>query len=76
MSYASLILAIAAGGCTIVLAVVVKSWESILFAIFFCACMAVALVRSRILSEEALLRRQDKLMETKDDPKEIARWVP
>jgi hypothetical protein len=61
----------------IVLAIWTKSVLSIIFASVVTTLMAAAFIRSRGMSEEEMLRRQDLAIgKPCDDPKEMARWVP
>jgi hypothetical protein len=65
----------------IIVAIVFAVWSRSLFSIIFAASatllLSVSLLRSRKVSEEEMLGRQDRAMaKTKDDPKEMARWVP
>jgi len=53
------------------------SWTSISFAVFFVVMLAISIVRSRGVDEKEMMRRQDDAMgKGKDDPSEMARWVP
>jgi hypothetical protein len=52
------------------------SFFSILFAVFAAVLVTLSLLRSRKVDEREMIRRQDKAMATKDDPTEMARWVP
>jgi hypothetical protein len=53
------------------------SWISISFAIVAVVALAISIVRSRGVDEKKMMRRQDEAMgKGKDDPSEIARWVP
>jgi len=39
--------------------------------------LLISFLRSRKIDEEEMMRRQDEAMaKTKDDPNEMARWVP
>jgi len=50
---------------------------AVLFAVFVIVLLLISLLRSRRLSEEEMMRRQDKAIgNPKDDPNEMARWVP
>src|ERR1700724_2013525 len=50
---------------------------SVLFAVFAAVLITLSLLRSRKIDEKEMMRRQDKaIMATRDDPTEIARWVP
>jgi len=61
----------------IALAVWQRSVIMMLFAVTVTVLVPLSLVRSRRLGEEEMIRRQDKAMaKTKDDPSEMARWVP
>ena len=54
-----------------------RSWVAILLAAFVIALLLTSFMRSRRIDEEAMMRRQDKAMgKPKDDPNEMARWVP
>jgi hypothetical protein len=53
------------------------SWTSISFAIFVVVIFVISIVRSRGVDEKEIMRRQDEAMgKGKDDPSEMARWVP
>jgi hypothetical protein len=53
------------------------SWTSISFAIFTIVMLAISIVRSRGVDEKEMMRRQDDTMgKGKDDPSEMARFVP
>jgi hypothetical protein len=53
------------------------SWTSISFAIFVVVMLVISIVRSRGVDEKEMMRRQDEAMgRGKDDPSEMARWVP
>jgi hypothetical protein len=53
------------------------SWTSISFAVFVVVMLAISIVRSRGVDEKEMMRRQDDAMgKGKDDPREMARWVP
>ena len=65
----------------VAVAIALAAWHRSVIMIAFAAAVSVliplSLVRSRRLGEEELIRRQDKAMgKTKDDPSEMARWVP
>jgi hypothetical protein len=61
-------------------AVIFAAWSrslgSIIFATFVAVLFPVSLLRSWKLSEAEMMRRQDEAMKIKDDPNEMARWVP
>jgi hypothetical protein len=61
-------------------AVIFAAWSrspgSIIFAIFVAILFPVSLLRSWKLGEAEMIRRQDAAMKTRDDPSEMARWVP
>jgi uncharacterized membrane protein len=40
------------------------------------ALLLFSILRSRGVSEDEMIRRQDAIGKTKDDPNEMARWVP
>jgi hypothetical protein len=61
---------------TIIFAVWHASFFSIFFAVFATMLIAISILRSRKVDEREMMRRQDKAMATKDDPSEMARWVP
>ena len=61
----------------IIFALWARSLFSIVFASIMTVLMTVAFIRSRRISEAEMIRRQDLAMgKAKDDPKEMARWVP
>ena len=64
-------------GVAIGLAAWQRSAILIIFAVVVTVLISFSLSRSRKLSEEEMLRRQDKAMgKPTDDPREMARWVP
>jgi hypothetical protein len=48
----------------------------IAFALFAAVLILISFLRSRNRDEKEMIQRLDKAMETKDDPSEMARWVP
>jgi hypothetical protein len=65
----------------VAVAIALAAWHRSGIMIVVAAAVSVliplSLVRSRRLGEEELIRRQDKAMgKKKDDPSEMARWVP
>jgi uncharacterized membrane protein YfcA len=62
----------------IIFAVLSRSLLSIIFAASVPVLFTVSFLRSRKLSEEEIIRRQDRLMGKPgiDDPKKMARWIP
>jgi hypothetical protein len=54
----------------------VRSAESILFATLVTVLLPISFLLSWKLGEKEMARRLDKAMDTKDDPNEMARWVP
>jgi hypothetical protein len=54
----------------------VRSVESILFATLVTVLLPISFLLSWKLGEKEMARRLDKAMDTKDDPNEMARWVP
>ena len=70
------------GALTILGVIVVAIWDKSVLSIIFAAAVVTALIvvafiRSRGISEEEMVRRQDLAMgKPSDDPKEMARWVP
>jgi Flp pilus assembly protein TadB len=65
----------------VAVAIALAAWQRSVIMMFFAVAVTVlvplSLVRSRRLGEEEMIRRQDKAMaKTKDDPNEMARWVP
>src|SRR5690242_19795967 len=65
----------------VALAIALAAWQRSVIMMIFAAAVTVlvplSLVRSRRLGEEEMIRRQDNAMaKTKDDPNEMARWVP
>jgi len=60
----------------IIFAVWSRSVFAVLFAVLVIALLPISFLRSRRLGEEEMIRRQDQIMKTKDDPNEMARWVP
>ena len=61
----------------IVFAAWLRSLSVILLVVFFIVLLYISFHRSRRLSEEEMIRRQDQAMgKVKDDPNEMARWVP
>jgi uncharacterized membrane protein (DUF106 family) len=61
---------------TIIFAVWHPSFFSILFAVFATVLITLSILKSRKVDEKEMMRHQDKAMATKDDPSEMARWVP
>lgn len=59
-------------------AVFSRSLWSIIVAIAVTVLLSVSFLRSRKLSEEEMIRRQDQALGKagSDDPREMARWVP
>jgi cobalamin biosynthesis protein CobD/CbiB len=59
-------------------AVLSRSLLSIIFAASVVVLFTISFLRSRKLSEEEIIRRQDRLMGKPgiDDPKKLARWIP
>jgi hypothetical protein len=61
-------------------AVIFAAWSRSVFSIIFAAAatvlLPISILRSRKLGEEKMMRRQDRAMQTRDDPNEMARWVP
>ena len=69
------------GVLSIVGVIIFALWARSLFSFVFASAvtilMSVAFVRSRKISEEEMIRRQDLAIgKPSDDPKEMARWVP
>jgi hypothetical protein len=53
------------------------SWKSISYALFVVVMLTISVFRSRGIDEKEMMRRQDQAMgKGKDDPNEMARWVP
>jgi hypothetical protein len=54
-----------------------RSWLAVLLAVLVIALLLVSFLRSRRIDEAEMIRRQDEAMgKLKDDPNEMARWVP
>jgi uncharacterized membrane protein YfcA len=55
-----------------------RSLLSIIFAASVVVLFTISFLRSRKLSEEEIIRRQDRLMGKPgaDEPKKMARWIP
>jgi hypothetical protein len=61
----------------IILALWARSLLSVIFASIVTVLMSIAFIRSRRISEEEMIRRQDVAIgKPSEDPKEMARWVP
>ena len=61
---------------SVIFAAWARSFGSIIFAAFVTLLLPAALVRSWKVGEAETIRRQDEAMKIKDDPHEMARWVP
>jgi membrane protein implicated in regulation of membrane protease activity len=55
-----------------------RSLPSIIFAASVVVLFTISFLRSRKLSEEEIIRRQDRLMGKRgvDEPQKMARWIP
>ena len=62
----------------IIFAALSRSLLSVIFAASVVVLFTISFLRSRKLSEEEIIRRQDRLMGKPgiDDPKMLARWIP
>ena len=60
----------------VIFAVWSRSLFSIIYAVAAIILLSLSLWRSRNLREEEIIRRQDEAMKSKDDPHEMARFVP
>ncbi len=54
-----------------------RSWFAVILAVLVIALLLISFLRSRRIDEAEMIRRQDEAMgKLKDDPNEMARWVP
>jgi len=80
-STAERVIGYALSAICIAVVIALAAWQRSVMLMIFAAVVTVlipfSLFRSRKLSEEEMLRRQDKAMgQPTDDPREMARWVP
>ncbi len=62
---------------SIIFALYSRSLLSIIFATSVTVLLPLSLLRSWKLSDEEMIRRQDRAMgKPSDDPRQMARWVP